>query len=82
MDSQKPTICYITSFIKPEMLTHFFFSLLSKWETVLLLWILKAFYEIDDIGEKIIFIKPGSLVLLWFWLVCELWDRLHGEWLV
>lgn len=81
MELRKATICYITSFKKPEMLTHFFF-LLSKWETVLLLWILKAFYEIDDIGGQIIFIKPRSLVLLWFWLLCVLWDRLHGERLV
>lgn len=49
------------------MLAHSFFFPLSKWESVLLLWILKASYEIDDIGGKIIFIKPGSLVLLLFW---------------
>lgn len=56
MKLHKATICHITSFKKPEMLTDVslpFFSPLSKWETVLLLWILKAFREIDGIEERL-----------------------------
>lgn len=80
---RKATICHVTSFKKPaDFSCSFFFFLLSKWETILLLWILKAFYEMDGIGGKIIFIKLGSLVLLWFWLLCVFWGRLRGEWLV